>query len=194
MGVRREKREKRRQEILEIALDLFISKGYADTKISDIAQRAGMSMGLMFHYFESKAALYEELIRIGVSGPASVMTLDTGDPLRFFETAAAGILTALRDNPFVAKMFVLMEQVNFRQDVSEAVKELLAENAVTLKKSVSLIEAGQIRGQIRPGNPEALSLLFWQTVSGVALHAALIPNAPIPEPEWIVDCIRSKQA
>ena len=97
MPTRKEQREWRRQAILEIALDLFISKGYADTKISDIAEKADMSVGLMFHYFESKAALYEELIRIGVSGPASVMTLDTGDPLRFFETAAAGILTALRD-------------------------------------------------------------------------------------------------
>jgi len=46
-------------------------------------------------------------------------------------------------------------------------------------------------GQLRSGNPEALSILFWQTLSGVALYAAFNPEAPMPEAEWIVACLRS---
>ena len=193
MGIRKEQREKRRWEILEAALDLFISKGYAETKIGDIAERVGMSMGLLFHYFESKAKLYEELIRIGVSGPVSMMALDTTTPLLFFETVAGNILTAIQDNPFTAKMFALMYQVQLNPSLSEPIQALLREASV-LDKTVSIIEAGQACGQIRPGNPEALSALYWQALSGVALYAALVPGAPIPEPEWIVDCIRSPKA
>ena len=56
---RQEQKEARRQEILYVALDLFVKKGYAATKITDIAEKASMSVGLLFHYFESKEKLYE---------------------------------------------------------------------------------------------------------------------------------------
>ena len=59
METRKEQKERRRQEIINAALELFVSKGYAATKITDIAKRVNMSIGLMFHYFESKEALYE---------------------------------------------------------------------------------------------------------------------------------------
>ena len=190
MGIRQEQREKRRWEILEAALDLFISKGYADTKIGDIAEKVNMSMGLMFHYFESKAKLFEELIRIGVSAPAAMMKLDDRDPLRFFETVAAYIISAISQSPFTAKMFVLMYQVNSNASLLEPVRELL-EGMDYMQKTIALILAGQELGQIRQGNAEALSALYWQTLSGVAIYAALKPGAPIPEPEWIVDCIKA---
>ncbi len=190
MGIRQEQRDKRRWEILEAALDLFISKGYGDTKIGDIAEKADMSMGLMFHYFESKAKLYEELIRVGVSAPASMMEMDSNDPLRFFETVAAHIISAIKQSPFTAKMFVLMYQVQSNASLPGPVRELL-EGMSYLEKTISIIEEGQKRGQIRPGNAEALSVLYWQTLSGVAIYAALKPGAPVPEAEWIVDCIKA---
>ena len=51
MDTRKEKKERSRQEILYAALELFVTKGYAATKITDIAKSANMSRGLMFHYF-----------------------------------------------------------------------------------------------------------------------------------------------
>ena len=73
MMTRQEQREQRREEILRAALHLFVRKGYAGTKVGDIAEAVGMSAGLMFHYFDSKEALYEELIGLGVSGPMAMM-------------------------------------------------------------------------------------------------------------------------
>ena len=74
MSKREEQKQQRRTQILGTALDLFIRKGYTATKISDISQAVGMSVGLLFHYFSSKENLYEELIKIGMSGPESMMT------------------------------------------------------------------------------------------------------------------------
>lgn len=68
MPTRQEQKEERRNVILEAALELFVLKGYSGTKISDIAEKAGMSTGLMFHYFESKEQLYIELVKIGLEG------------------------------------------------------------------------------------------------------------------------------
>lgn len=68
MRTRKEQKEQRRQEIINAALELFVSKGYAATKITDIAKKTNMSTGLMFHYFESKEQLYEALVQMGLEG------------------------------------------------------------------------------------------------------------------------------
>ena len=62
---RKEQKEERRKAILMTALELFVKRGYYETKITDIAAAVPMSTGLMFHYFESKEELLTELIRMG---------------------------------------------------------------------------------------------------------------------------------
>ena len=47
------------------ALQLFIEKGYHETKVSDIAAAVPMSTGLMFHYFKSKEELLAALVAMG---------------------------------------------------------------------------------------------------------------------------------
>ena len=189
MGVRKEQREKRRWEILETALELFIRNGYTETRISDIAEKAGISVGLLFHYFGSKLGLYEELVRIGMEGPAQVIEFDDSDPLCYFETIAGYILSAIKGSSFTAKMFVLMVQVRLISSVPESVKGLLDDDTL-VRKSIAVITAGQSTGQIREGDPLAMAILFWQSISGIALFAAIQPQAPLPESEWIVEFLR----
>jgi len=50
-------RETRREEILAAAFRVFAEKGYAGSKISEIAAEAGLSHGLVYHYFSSKEAI-----------------------------------------------------------------------------------------------------------------------------------------
>ena len=54
---RKEIESKRREQILSVALSLFFKNGYKNTKISDIAEAAGISKGLVYRYFESKAEI-----------------------------------------------------------------------------------------------------------------------------------------
>jgi AcrR family transcriptional regulator len=53
-----EKHRTRRTHIIESALVLFASKGFADTTTSDICHAAGISTGSLFHYFPSKQAVF----------------------------------------------------------------------------------------------------------------------------------------
>lgn len=191
MLTRAEQKEKRRQEILEAGLDLFIRRGYAATKITDIAKQVGMSTGLLFHYFESKEKLFEALIQLGVSGPMSVMSIRTAEPIAFFENAAEKILYAVKSEPFVAKMFVLMNQTMYNEAVSPAIQELMAQMDI-IPSSIPLIEAGQKNKTIREGDPHALALAYWAAIQGIAEEVALQPDSPCPAPDWIVDIIRRK--
>lgn len=191
MVTRQEQREQRREEILRAALRLFVRKGYAGTKVGDIAEAVGMSTGLMFHYFESKEALYEELIGFGVNGPMTMMGNNGGDALAFFEDAAVGILTYLKGDPTMADMFVLMGNALLDEAIPPRAKEMLAGFDVNTP-TVEVVRRGQREGTIRAGDPLALSIAFWAAIQGIAEELALYPDMPCPEPEWIVDIVRKR--
>lgn len=193
MGTRNEQREKRRQEILASSLDLFIRRGYAATKISDIAQSVGMSVGLLFHYFESKEKLYESLIQYGISGPMNMMRPTEDEPLRFFENTAEKVIQSIHTEPFNAKMFVLMNQAFYNDAAPQSVKDLLYGFDI-ITPTALLIKKGQANGSIREGNPEALATAFWCAIQGIAEQIAVRADMPCPESVWIVDMLRNPHA
>ncbi|NNE20696.1 MAG: TetR/AcrR family transcriptional regulator [Myxococcales bacterium] len=53
----------RRQQLLDLGLELFGNQTYDDLSIDEIAKRAGISKGLLYHYFPSKRAYYVALVR-----------------------------------------------------------------------------------------------------------------------------------
>jgi TetR/AcrR family transcriptional regulator len=64
---RRERRpEDRPQELVAAALDLFVEKGFAATRLDDVAARAGVSKGTLYLYFDSKEALFKAVIESAV--------------------------------------------------------------------------------------------------------------------------------
>jgi AcrR family transcriptional regulator len=63
MARRREDRQKRRESIRQAAMDVIVERGLANTRMSDIAERLGMSAGHILYYFESKDDLLMELLR-----------------------------------------------------------------------------------------------------------------------------------
>lgn len=193
MVTRQEQRERRRQEILGEALRLFVRKGYAATKVSDIAEAVGMSTGLMFHYFDSKEKLYEELVKLGDEGPMGMVgaMAAEGDALSFFEGAAAGIMGFLRDEPAMADMFVLMGNALMDEAVPEGARTLLAGLDVHTP-TAEIVRRGQREGTIREGDPVALSIAFWCAIQGIAEELALNPDMPCPDSAWIVDIVRKR--
>lgn len=48
--IRRRRKEARPQELLDAALDLFVEKGFAATRLDDVARRAGVSKGTVYLY------------------------------------------------------------------------------------------------------------------------------------------------
>lgn len=57
------RKEDRPQEITEAAFDAFAEKGYAATRVDDVAKRAGVSKGLLYLYFKTKEELFKAVVR-----------------------------------------------------------------------------------------------------------------------------------
>lgn len=65
-GTRAEKAAERRDAILAAALDEFAARGFAQTRLDDIAARAGVAKGTIYLHFKDKEQLFLDLIRIEI--------------------------------------------------------------------------------------------------------------------------------
>ncbi len=57
------RKDARPQELLAAALDLFVERGYAGTRLDDVASLAGVSKGTLYLYFENKEELFKAVVR-----------------------------------------------------------------------------------------------------------------------------------
>ena len=55
--------QERKQEIIEAALELFMSQGYEKTSIAMIVERVGVAQGLFYYYFKSKEDVFQEAMQ-----------------------------------------------------------------------------------------------------------------------------------
>lgn len=63
---RKRRKAARPAELTAAALELFVEKGYAATRLDDVAARAGVSKGTLYLYFDSKEALFKAVIQEGI--------------------------------------------------------------------------------------------------------------------------------
>src|SRR2546425_1622273 len=57
------RKQARPGEIVAAALELFAERGFAATKLADVARRAGVTKGTLYLYFDSKEALFKAMVR-----------------------------------------------------------------------------------------------------------------------------------
>ena len=67
MQVKGEKGERRKQELLRIAYQMFIQKGYEETSIDEIIAEAHIAKGTYYYYFPSKEDMLEDVINMMIS-------------------------------------------------------------------------------------------------------------------------------
>ncbi|NLY91762.1 MAG: TetR family transcriptional regulator [Firmicutes bacterium] len=145
-------REERREEILQAALRVFACKGLAAAKISDIAHAAGLSHGLVYHYFRSKNEIFTELVRrafeasLGVFAYAAQVEGDPWERLRALtETILSGAFEG--EGPYY---FLMVIQAYTSDSVPQEVKDLVKEKELLYREYLMpLVVEGQKLGRIR---------------------------------------------
>lgn len=65
---RARRKEARPGELLDAALQLFVEKGFAATRVEEVAARAGVSKGTLFLYFPSKVELFKAVVNENLAG------------------------------------------------------------------------------------------------------------------------------
>ena len=154
------KRERRKQdrpgELLEAALDLFVEKGFAATRVEEVAARAGVSKGTLFLYFPSKEDLFKAVVRENVVAPVAQGAAEvaqfqgpTAELLewmllqwwrRYGATKASGI-----------SKLVMSEASNFPDLATFYQKEVIEPGQALIRFA---LQRGIDRGDLRPMNIE----------------------------------------
>ena len=187
---RKEQKEARKIQIIQATLDLFVERGYYGTKTSQISKRAGISEGLLFHYFPTKEILLEELVNIGLEGMRMPMQIRAENGLDFFYQFTKMLFLQVEKNTFIAKMFVFMAVVAQAEDIPGKLRKLAA-SVDTIAFCQNWVEAGQKDGSIRKGDVMALSNMYWCAIHGIMGQYALRPEIPLPEPVWMVGMLQN---
>ena len=145
----------RPQEILDAALTVFVSKGFAATKLDDVAVAAGISKGLLYRYFDNKAELFKEVIR-----QTLVTTIrDVGDRTRASGSALAALDIFLEQIIAVASdarrsaipKLVISESGSFPELAVFYLAEVIGPG---LKQLAALVRRGIESGEFRRVDPE----------------------------------------
>ena len=100
-----EKVSKRRDEILQVAAELFAAKGYEETTIREIGDAAGILSGSLYHHFQTKEEMLHELVRRFVTMvPHYQAIVDRGEGPKetIKEMMALGLRTAVSNPEVVA--------------------------------------------------------------------------------------------
>jgi AcrR family transcriptional regulator len=73
--------DERRAQLLALGLELFSQNPYDELKIDAVAEKAGISKGLLYHYFPTKRAFYVEVLRVASQELLRVTEPGDGTPL-----------------------------------------------------------------------------------------------------------------
>ncbi len=72
--------EERREELLRIGLELFSTRAYEEVWIEEIVERAGISRGLLYHYFPTKRDFYVAVTRLAATEAGELSAPDPSLP------------------------------------------------------------------------------------------------------------------
>lgn len=186
-----DKGDERKKQLLRVALDEFIEKGYYGTSTREIARKAGVSSGLLFHYFDNKESIYFELIKIGVEEMKVNTEMAMKSPCEYLFQTVKHTFEQLESNPYFGKMYVFMNNVQ-HTIVNDKEIDLLLEPVDICKQWNPVILEGQQRGEFREGDPHSLCVAIFGAIQGIAQEKVRIPNTPLPKIDWLMDMIVSR--
>ncbi|WP_426189757.1 TetR/AcrR family transcriptional regulator [Massilia sp. DWR3-1-1] len=182
------RKEARPQEVLAAALDLFVERGFASTRLEDVAKCAGVSKGTLYLYFANKEELFKAVVRASIvpiigeaeeiiahfDGPSDELmrTVIMGWWQRSGECKTSGI-----------PKLIMAEAGNF-PDIAIFYKEEVIDRGS--KMIASMLERAIARGEFRQVDVAAMTqvliapmlmLMTWKHSVGPCEQAALDPQA-----------------
>jgi TetR/AcrR family transcriptional regulator, cholesterol catabolism regulator len=175
--------EERRVQILDTALAVFAEKGYANTTIIDIAGAAGISSGLMYHYFPGKEKLLEAAIERNSFLPELREILrDTKDrPYReVLKNITLGFINLLERKNLIVRIFL---QEGISNENVRKVWANLANNGISLLEKY--ISARIAAGEFRDQNAEITARLVFSNVIMFHFTRDIFKNSRVTKAEFI---------
>jgi TetR/AcrR family transcriptional regulator len=152
-------RERNKELILRAASEEFADKGFAATKTSDIAAKAGLPKPNVYYYFKSKENLYREVLESIIEPllAASAPFNQPGRPAEVLEAYIRSKIRISRELPFASKVFA--------SEIMHGAPHLSAEQAEELnaqaQHNIACIQRWIDQGLMARVDPHHLMFSIW---------------------------------
>lgn len=182
----RPERDEKREHILKVAYDYFLSEGYAATSMSGIAARVGGSKATLYNYFSSKEELFSAVIEEKCRDVQAIFLdadLDTPDFRKLLTQLGERIVKlVLRDDSIATFRLITAESARF-PDVGRLFymggrqrgKQILAD----------FFQRAQKAGKLRAGDVREMAVLFAELCKGELMLLKLWNVNPKPSEKEI---------
>ena len=173
----KQRREETRSAILSAATVCFSSGGFDGSGVAEICSRAGVSKGAFYYHFQSKEAVFLELLNTWLSGLEHSLEEAAGDAATIPESLMrmAGIMQGVlqADRKRIAIFLELWTQASRHEHIRQATiapyhkyQEILAQ----------MIGRGIEEGTLDPIDPVSGAQVIISLASGIFLQALLDPD------------------
>lgn len=154
--------------IQDAALQLFDQKGYKGTTISEIAEYAGISKGLVYKYFKSKKDILLSF-QNAIEQCGKVIE-SQGTPKESLRIAAQRVLLSYEETNYHAPMRVLIACYAQGDISSEEISTAYSFEDYGRIQYGPIFRKGQESGEFRSGDPEEMGDIFWHVIIGYAVQ------------------------
>ncbi|WP_282939947.1 TetR/AcrR family transcriptional regulator [Paenibacillus sp. RC67] len=160
-------RDERKDQIIAAALKVFARRGIIGTKMSMIAAEAGISHGLLYHYFKSKEELFNTLVQGAMIESQAAMRSLYDLPGSAIDKIRALTEEILDDSG--APYFMLIHQARTSDGVPDKARQLVEQYSMKtfVDQLLPLFIEGQQAGDIAAGNLENLISSYLSVLSGL---------------------------
>jgi len=150
-GIRATQKEARPREIVEAALEVFARDGFAGARLDDVADRAGISKGTIYLYFDTKEDLFKACVRetVGahIKGTQELAAHFAGSTPDLFRQIVQGIGKRLTQKDFQTILILMISEGKRFPELASFYFEEIISNGLKLLKSV--VQRGIDRGEFR---------------------------------------------
>jgi len=187
----------KRRQILDAAVRVFARQGFHSTRVSDIADEAGVAYGLVYHYFPSKDEVLNELFSERWSLLVAAIEESDRDenktPRQKLEAVAGFIVDSYRHDPELMKVII----VEVTRAANSFGRTHLGEIRNAYDAIAKIVADGQKEGAFRADiDPDFASLAFYgaieQCLSGWIFELIPGSDADLDEAKgWVVETVCS---
>ncbi|MCI1773232.1 MAG: TetR/AcrR family transcriptional regulator [Paenibacillus lautus] len=174
-----EMRNATRQKIQSAGMRLFVQKGFGSTNVQDIADAAGISIGLLYRHYKTKDSLFNELVEFALDGLTQIIQTfeDADSPKKLMTQFVDEIYHDMQDGEELANLLILMNQLFFSgAGANRKQAEVLEVNGRLLRSTAALIKKGQESGDFRSGDAHEMAVLFYSALQGLADMKVILKN------------------
>lgn len=182
-----EMRNATRDKIRSAAMQLFVHQGFGSTNVQDIADTAGISIGLLYRHYRTKDQLLNELVAYAIEGlKRNILSFESDQsPKQLISHFVNEVYTDLLNGEELANLMILINQALFASAGTDTNQhdEILQVNARLLDATARLIRKGQQLGEFRLGDAQEMAVYFYASIQGLAeMKILLKSNFTMPSP------------